>query len=332
MNRIYRRIAGLFLALVLLSSCFQEESNLPPTIHSYSISKGQAIAGDLIEITIHADDPDGDPIYYGASSEFCHYEQKNSTNNTFNWLVPNYEGEIEFMLEVSDRKTTVDEVIVIQSIGSLKESFETGTDGWTASNCYVEIQEDICKIEPSSEAKDALLYYELNQVLSPPYQAFMELELDHQSTSFTSDDRYGMYLNFYNAGSDTLIKALWFRVYPNSSSKNWKVSVLKDFGNSNKWSTLVSSAYGTSDLIVPGENAKLITQLIIDENLNLQIFLNEELLFESDVLMTEYLTNGEPPLLRLEKLGARTTSGTLSFDDVFITQDLNIRYTDIFTN
>lgn len=329
-NKTNKFLLGSLIFTILCSGCFKEEENSKPEINSISIEAGEIFPGDTVKVNFDVYDPDGDPIYIGVKNSKGKVVS-NPGENPAQFIPPYIEGENTVEFVISDGKVNVDassEIINVYSY--LYDKFDYFDDYWNTSECKVTYRNGQCRITSTNETKDAIYYFDLHRNIEPPYMITMDLTIPDGENSFSNTDKYGLYLNFYNAGGDTTIKALWFRIYPESSVKNWKTSVYEDKGAKSSWVTLDTDALGMSNQVNTTTGSPNRIKLVVGINNELSVYINGQILYNTMSLANNYLSGNNAPKLILEQIGARTSAGSILLDNVFISKKTELSHSNLF--
>lgn len=327
-NSISKTLTGVIISLVLLSSCYKEDYNSKPEVFNITVDKDTIYPGDTVKLYVNADDPDGDPLYFNVSSSFGTITS-NPLDNPILYIPPYIEGTNYIDIEINDGKVKTNTSTEVNVFSYVYDNFNHYDNNWTESKCNVSYANGEATVVSIDTISDAIYYFDLHDKISPPYAVHMDISMDDLN-SLSSADKYGMYLNFQNVGADTTIKALWFRIYPLSTVKNWKVSVYKDKGSSNSWVNLDTASIGTSTLINTNEGIVNSLKLVVETDNTLNIYVGNQLLYSTTTLATEYLSGGQPPKLILERIGARTSAGSITLDNVFVSHKTNQNSSELF--
>jgi hypothetical protein len=331
MTIIKRFGLGTLILLVMgynMSSCYKEEVNAAPKLVDYSISPKNPFAGDTVTISLNTRDLNGDEILYSWKSKTGGIISGENTKE-LTCKLPYEEGDFCCDLEISDRKAILDYDICVPVNGYIREDFVNPIDLWTSEEGSVSYIDEKATLTPSS-TEDALLTFSFPDRIEPPYAVYMSVALNQATTTPDAADKYGLLLDFFNVGSDTIAKALWFRIYPYSNVKNWKVSLYKDVGSSGAWQNLDESALGISDQITTNVDAFNQIKMCVLEDNTLNIYVANSLVYTSTSLRDHYLSGTEAPKLLLEKIGLRTSSSKVSIDNVYVTKQMDVEFDDIF--
>ncbi len=332
-NRKWRwfilKISLLGIVSIIITSCFKEEFTSIPEIVSFQISPDSLIAGDTAILNIMAVDADGDSLFYRWLPGDGTYLTDNKKQKVI-WKAPYKEGIISNKVEISDGKVIKYKSVSVNVSGFFYDKFDNRQLLWKETNCDASYTSGRAFVKKEALSKDGIYYIDLPNNIEPPYAVHMKMGLGEKSGPLSYKDKYGLYLNFKNIAADTVVKALWFRIYPASILKNWNISVSKDMGTTSSWVNLNNQSQGISNKVRTNYGGENLIKLEIDSNYTLSIFLNDELLFTSSSLQSNYLSNSKPPKLILEQIGARTSNADIFIDNTFITKKTDKKTADIF--
>lgn len=331
MIRLQKLLPFLFASIIALvvSSCFKEYPTELPVIMAFESTADSLMPGDTTILSVIAKDADSPTLYYRWMPGLGTYLSDN-TKPDVQWKAPYKEGKIDCNVEVSDGQVFAKQTISVYVSGYLFDSFTHREPIWVNKNSRVNYQNGKAIIEKDTASGDAIYFADLPHTLTPPYAIHMKIGRVKESQLLNSSDKYGVYLNFKNLAADTIVKAMWFRIYPASISKNWRLSVLKDNGNSSSWQNLDFDSQSMSNQIKTGYDFENLIKLVVTADLTFQVYLNDELFYSSTALRDNYLSGTAPPRLILEQVGARTSNPKLFIDDVFLTHKINRKTSEVF--
>lgn len=319
----------LGLCILLISACSKEKLNQSPHVSSTQINHSFVKVGEEVMVSAMVLDDDGDHIQYKWSTKDGTL-LGDQTNYSVKWKAPDKEGVYTCKLEINDGKVKKEELIDIEVNGFIYDDFNSTASDWVVKNGETSIINKRMELQVDTGLGEGVLLSTLSERISPPYTIYMTVGMTEVSDSFSSSDKYGVLLDFFNVSADTVVKGLWFRVYPESTVKNWKLSVYHDKGNTNGWSNIDSTAYGKSqsvDTLMGAENQLKIEVL---ENNYCSIYSNGNLVFETSAMINDYRSGNEKPKLILDKIGVRSSNGRVFVDDVFVTKKPGIEHALIF--
>tara|TARA_B110000211_G_C14087765_1_gene557461 strand:- start:3732 stop:4721 length:990 start_codon:yes stop_codon:yes gene_type:complete len=321
-------ISALAFCTILLNACVKEESNSAPQVLGISVFNNVIYAGDTTTLSATVTDEDEDEMQYNWSASKGSFPKGSIEKNTV-WKGAFFEGTHDVKCTVSDGKAQNYKKNSVIVNGFIHDNFDEIDSNWKLTNATVNNTNNRTEISVS-DSSDAVYLHEFDGNITPPYSILMSTGIASNSSTFSNADKYGVLLDFYNVGSDTIVKALWVRVYPSSSIKNWRVSVYEDTGNKNSWKTIESQAEGIDGAVETSSEDLNDFQITVDVNNMLNITVNGVNIYSNNILKTSFLSGGNPPALILQKIGVRSTTGTVFIDDVYITRDFSKIKTDVF--
>lgn len=317
-----KRTTIYILFVPLLVSCFKENVNEIPVVEEITISQTPIIVNDIIQLSTSSSDSDSLSIEWNCNNGEIISGQG---TNSIQWKAPVSEGTCTCEVQVNDKNVYIQKEVDIRVSGLIMEDFSQLSTSWLTDNCFFSLANNSVIIRPRSSS-DYEFTSELNKSLAPPYKIFMQVGYSDEKKVGTAD-KYGVLLDFYNVGADTVIKKLWIRIYPKSDLKNWRISAYVDKGNTNAWEEIDSLAVGMSEYVKTGENEMNNFEIEVSSDLNLKVTLNEHLLYNA-AIMNNY--SAPAPLLKLQKIGIRSTAGNVLLDNIFLTGHTDIEETDVF--
>ncbi len=327
--RLWNTFVLSITVIFLLNSCYKEELNGVPRINDITISSKMVKPGETVELNMDAFDPDGDPLYIKLNSS--NGQVVSAPGELPILFIPPYiEGANMLDFEISDGKITTKASAEINVYSYLYDGFSRQDKLWGTSNCKISYNQGEVLVESTDTIRDAIYYFDLHDNVEPPYAVHMDLTLTGDVSGLTYKDKYGIYLNFRNVGADTLIKAMWFRVYPFSSVKNWKISAYADQGNSSRWVNLEANSYGVSPFISIQNNIINSLKMVVEANNTITIYSNGQAVYSNKDWAAQYLSGSKTPKLILEQVGARTSGGSIKVDNVFVSKKTNLETASIF--
>lgn len=318
----------LFSLAISFTSCYKEPINTAPRLVDYSITPLHPKAGDEVSITINSSDMEDDELFYKWNLNTGTATSKN-TDKTFTCKVPYIEGDFCYELEISDKKAITDHDICINIDGYVYEDFSNPDSIWSTEKGISILEEEHVSISPEG-LNEGIYSFAFPEKINPPYVVYMSVAKSQASADLNSADKYGLLLDFFNVGTDTLAKALWFRIYPNSNVKNWKVSLYKDVGSTGSWQNLDSTAIGKSEFVKTDLDLYNHIKMEVLEDNTINVYVEEQLIFTTTSLSSNYLTDGNAPKLILDKVAARISGGSMKIDNVYVTKKMNLNFNDIF--
>jgi hypothetical protein len=138
---LYLAIAFIGFLAISFSSCNKDESNGIPAIASVTVSPGTVNANGIVNITVAATDPDGDPLTYAYTVTGGSIS---GTGASVSWTAPSAAGAHSVTVTVSDGKggqaVGNGALTVLQPVTQITgtASFPAGTSG-DLSNSKVSI-------------------------------------------------------------------------------------------------------------------------------------------------------------------------------------------------
>ena len=313
---------------LFLISCQKSEINNAPEVSTPVAEKLQVMPGERILIQSVISDPDNDDLNVTWSTAKGEILSSNIANSCY-WKAPNSEGLHNISVEVNDLNVKLDRTTSVEVMGYVFSQFDTVSPSWNAENAGVQVVRNHYEATPVNPASDLKVYHFIDDRIEPPYTLHLSAGLA-DAANFAAEDKYGLHLDFFNAGADTLVKEMWFRLYPNSSTKNWKLSVYKDTGSSSVWQNIASDAIGTAGSISsnPGDLNQL--ELTVDSAHNCSLLVAGQLIYSTAALRDSFLVEGVAPKLKLKSIGLRSSNGAVQLDDVFLTKSHQFTHSEIF--
>ncbi len=325
------RILILLTTVFLLNSCYKEEINVQPEFISYEISEANPNPGDTVTISIATEDKDGDKITYSWKADNG-IIITNTEQSSIQWVVPFIEGVNYPTVEISDGKVIYSKQIPVECPAYINDNFSVNFLNKDTSNTLITWSDTNCTIKASKAGSDYQFFEVPDIAVEPPYAVYMDLNTVYSNPFFSPTDKYGIYLDFWNVGTDTLIKALWFRIYPTSDSKIWTINILKDNGRGNKWEEISNHKMGTGNLVSKQTGFVNKLKLVVGSDNSITVYNNDELIIATDILLQKYSNNITIPGLQLQKAGVRGSNGSITIDNFLVTRDTRLLSKDLFKN
>ena len=328
---LHKHRAGYLLILltVFVSSCFKEVPTEIPKVLRLKIKPDSIIAGNTAIMCVKALDADNNHLYYHWTSQDGTF-LTSSEEPSVAWVAPFKEGSTSCSIQVSDGKVVTSKTLHVNVFGYLMDSFDYRLPIWRKKNCNVFYEKGKAAIIKGTASDDGIYFADLPYSVSPPFAIHMKIGRREEDRPLSFLDKYGLYMNFKNIASDTLVKAIWFRIYPASVSKNWRLTVMKDVGDKSAWQNLDNFSQGSSNKIKTRPGDENLIKIVVDKELIFHVFLNDSQFFSTSALRDNYLSGGIPPRLILEQVGARTSNTEIFIDDTFITHNTELQTNDIF--
>lgn len=320
----------IFLSTALvLCGCYKVELNHPPEILSYEISQEQPNPGDTVTINIATEDIDGDNIIYTWKSDYGTFIT-DTYKSTVKWIVPFIEGTNYPVVELTDGKVNYDKKIPVECSAYINDNYSVNYNNKDTSNTIITRSENNCIIKASVYGSD-YKYFEVPDVaVEPPYAVYIDLGTVYSIPFFSPTDKYGVYLDFWNVGTDTLVKALWFRIYPTSGSKIWTINILRDNGSGSTWEEIANHKMGTGNLVSKQTGTVNKLKLVIESDDSLSVYNNDELIIATSILADKYSSNNRLPGLILQKAGIRGSNGSVMIDNLLVTRNTKLLSNNLF--
>lgn len=317
------------MVLFMLTSCYKEEMNAKPKVSSISKDHEFVKIGETLALDALVSDEDGDNIVYKWKTTDGQVVGADSTSHA-EWKVPTTPGTYHIDLEVNDGKVNSSQRYEVNVKGYAYDEFDSLKVDWQFSNGSGAHKVNRMEISTDVTQGEGVVLGDLVRSIEPPYSVYMDLGVCEASSAFTSTDKYGLLLDFYNAAADTVVKGLWFRIYPENTNQNWKASVYQDTGNSNAWVNLDDTASGVNASILSNKEETNHLRIDVLNDHQIQIYCNDDLVYTSATLAKSFLSGGVPPKLKLDKIGMRSSTGKVYVDNVFVSRDIAIDYNQIF--
>jgi len=310
-------------------SCYKEELNQVPQVKGVSISTPSVNPGEPVQLNVDAFDPDGDPLYVVMATSKGKIVSKPG-ELPVQFLPPYKEGLNKLEFKISDGKTTTSVMSEIEVFSYLYDGFDRQDDYWVKSKCEATYSQGEVLVTSTDTVSDAMYRFDLHDKVEPPYAIHMDVALAGDVGSLSGKDKYGIYLNFYNVRSDTLVKALWYRIYPLNSKKNWRLSAYTDKGSRNSWVSLEPNAIGVSPDVKTQVDQFNRLKIVVDADHTITLYANEQVVYTNKDWAIQYVSGGLPPKLILERIGARTTGGKIKVDNVFVSKKTSLSTASLF--
>lgn len=314
---------------VTFIACIKEDVNSLPQIENYIVSSEKILPGDTVTITLQATDADNEELQYNWSHKNGEFVS-DSTSSVLYWKVPYIEGESILIVEIRDEHVKINDEIALKIEASVADDFSGVQLNRHSENGTIEYKDEAVTVTQTDENKDCIYLTELDKAIEPPYAFHIDLNTNPYVPLFTSTDKYGAYIDLWNVGVDTTIKAIWFRVYPFSSIYTWKLSVLQDQGSSNTWVDIASDLTTENNTVskITGDINKLKIAVLADKTI--QLYCNDEFLYETDAIVSQFSKDSLVPQLKLQSVGMRSSAGSVTIDNVYLSSKTDLLSTDLF--
>ncbi len=318
----------VILIVLFLTSCFKEEINHVP-LYNIEISPDEVRPGGVVEVNFNAIDPDGDSLFITLIDNQCAIVSEPG-ELPLRIIPPYIEGKNRVAFEISDGRITADIHSEINVFSYLYDSFDIPDTHWKTDDCEVIYDNDEVVMSLTEASRDGIYYFDLHEDINPPYSIHMDLALTGNIDNLSYVDKYGIYLNFNNAGADTLVKAMWFRIYPSNSGKNWNINTYADQGDNFKWINLLDNSYGISENINMGKDEMNSIKIVVAEDNTINFYVNSDLVYTGNDWVSSYMQDNTAPMLVLERIGARASGISIKVDNVFVSKKTNLNSSSLF--